>query len=176
MRDRVDNGGGVTDYSTVHNLLSASEWTPLSLSELSKQIVRATLQTVSSTQQVFTDIPDSPINVTAKQAHYLAQIITELTTNSVKYARPQNSNPIIISVTNSHQPETSTVTLVYRDNGPGYPLEMLPQPRKYESMGMELVHHLIINNLQGHYTLQNDNGAVTTITFQQNSDVQPPAL
>lgn len=166
----------VQGLSAVHNLLSASEWTPLPLKDLSKQIVRAILQTVSSARQVFTNIPDSPIHVTAKQAHYLAQIITELTTNSVKHAHPQNSNPILISVTSSCPPETNMVTLVYRDNGPGYSPEMLPRPKEYKSMGMELIHHLILNNLQGDYTLKNDNGAVITITFQQNPDVQPPAV
>jgi|GEM_PF-3597734 len=164
----------VQGLSAVHNMLSASEWTPLPISDLSKQIVRAILQTVSSTQQIFTDIPDSSIYVTAKHAHYLAQIITELTTNSVKHARLQNSTPIIITVKSSYEPESNTITLVYHDNGPGYPAQMLPQPKKFESMGIELVHHLINNNLQGHYILANDNGAVTTITFQQDLDMPLP--
>jgi PAS domain S-box-containing protein len=151
----------VQGLATVHELLSASEWRPLPLSELAAQIIRAALQILSSTQQVSTDVQPSPIEVSPTQANHLALIINELATNSIKYALSERDRAkITVYITQ----DENTINFEFRDNGPGFPEDVLRLER--HNVGLYLIQTMVESGLQGELSLQNDNGAVTVIRFK----------
>ena len=151
----------VQGLATVHELLSASEWQPLVLSDLAVQIINAMLQALSPAKRMKVNVSPSPVMVTPAQANNLALIINELATNSMKYALPKRDKAQI--TVNIAQNE-NTVMFEFHDNGPGYPAEVL-QDNKHD-VGLYLIKTLVQNGLQGEVKFHNDRGAVTTISFK----------
>jgi PAS domain S-box-containing protein len=151
--------------STAHRLLSGAEWSSLLLSELAQQIIDNALQGFPCAERVSLDVTGSPVRVVPVQANSLAMVICELATNSAKYAWPE-SQAGHISVRIDHQvseASAGTVTLEYRDDGRGYPEEVLNLERS--SLGWGLVRALVVNGLAGEVALRNEQGAVTRIQF-----------
>jgi PAS domain S-box-containing protein len=150
----------VSGLATVHALLSASEWAPLNLSDLAGQVIRSSLQILSPDQQVYIDVLPSPVLVTPAQAHNLALVVNELATNSFKYAlQGRDVGRIAVRVAR----EDHTVRLEFRDDGPGYPEEVLGLERN--GVGFDLVQNIVRSNLGGELSLHNDGGAVAVIRF-----------
>jgi two-component sensor histidine kinase len=156
--------GQVQGLATVHSLLSASEWTPLHLSELTSQIVRSSLRILPHTKRISVDIPHSPVRVTPEQANNLALIINELTTNTIKYASPNLPTPLKITACISLAEDQ--IRFEFRDNGPGYPKAILQLDPDAYSVGFEVIQNIIRKNLRGKLSLHNDQGAVTVIEFE----------
>jgi PAS domain S-box-containing protein len=151
----------VQGLATVHDLLSASEWTPLPLMKLARQIVYACLQTLTGNKHITLRVTPSPIEITPNQAHSLALIINELATNAVKYAWPgQDKGQIYI---NSNL-EDDMVVFEFRDDGQGYPEDVIKRERA--NIGFELISNIVRRGLKGEISLGNEQGAVTTIRFK----------
>lgn len=166
----------VQGLATVHSLLSASEWKPLRLSDLAQQIVYAVLRAYPhETYEVTVEIPPSPIKITAEQANNLTMILNELATNTMKYATPPPGESINIVVRINLF--NNVIRLEYKDNGPGYPEEVLNSNPAYCHTGCSLLHNLTLRNLQGSINLHNNHGAVTAVQFNAlvppNSPVKP---
>jgi two-component sensor histidine kinase len=149
-------------------MLSASKWTPLLLSELSKQIIRSTLQILPANKQVSVNVPSSPVRVTSDQAHHLALMINELATNTIKHAL---SNQETIDITICIRLEDGTVLFEFRDNGPGYPEEVLRLNQRHHNIGFELIQNVVRRGLRGELAVYNDNGAVVMIQFQDRGNM-----
>ncbi|MFC1976434.1 PAS domain S-box protein, partial [Chloroflexota bacterium] len=156
----------IEGLATVHRLLSASEWSPLPLSELVEQVIHSALQTLPPDKHVLTDVSASSIQVTPKQANNLAMVINELTTNIVKYALPERET---IRITIHITLEDETILFEFRDDGPGFPVEVLDL--EHWNVGMYLVQNIVCGDLRGEITLFNDNGAVITIRFPASVEV-----
>ncbi len=153
--------GRVQGLATVHTLLSATNWAPLPINELVGRVIHASLQTIPTDKRVSVDVSPSSVEITPKQANNLALIINELVTNSVKYALSEpNTGQITVRITQ----EDASVCLEFRDNGPGYPKEVLYL--QHHNVGMYLVQTLVRQDLEGELTLRNDQGAVTHIRFK----------
>jgi len=151
----------VQGLATVHDLLSASEWTPLPLMTLARQIVYACLQTLTGNKHITLKVTPSPIEITPNQAHSLALVINELATNAVKYAWPsQDKGKINIRSTL----EDDMIVFEFRDDGCGYPEDVLKQKRS--NIGFELIGNIVRRGLKGEITLSNKQGAITTIRFK----------
>ena len=151
----------VNGLATVHSLLSASEWAPLLLSDLAGQVVRSYLQVLPRDKDVSVEVSPSPIRVTADQAHSLALMINELTTNTVKHTlQNRNAAHIAVGITC----ENNTVRFEFRDDGPGYPEDVL-RLKRY-SVGLDLIQNLVHQNLRGELSLHSDHGAVAVIRFK----------
>ena len=148
----------VSGLATVHDLLSASEWAPLPLSDLAGQVIKSAMQIRPRDKQVFIDVPPSPVRVTPDQAHNLALVINELATNTIKHTLP-GRNEAHISVRIAL--EDGVVLFEYRDDGPGYPEDVLQLER--HAVGFDLIKNLTRQNLRGELSLHNDEGAVTVI-------------
>ena len=157
MNDLVNRVQGL---ATVHSMLSASEWGPLPLSELTVQIIYSSLQMLPRDRRVSVNVAPSPVRVTSDQAHDLALVINELATNTAKYGL-QGRNEACITVRTELDGET--VVLEFRDDGPGYPEEMLQSERS--SVGFDLIRNIVRQNLRGDLELYNDRGAVAVIRF-----------
>lgn len=157
IRDLINRVHGL---STVHSLLSATEWAPLALTELAHQVVTSTLQSLVSDRPVRVNVRPSAVLVTPQQANNLALIINELTTNAIKYGlTEQESFQITINV----DQEDKLILFEFRNSGPGYPPEVLSLER--HNVGMYLIQNLVHKGLHGQINLHNEGGAVTTIYF-----------
>ena len=151
----------IEGLAQVHTMLSASQWSPLPLSEMTSRLIHTALNALPPDRQVEVDISPSPVEVSPRQASNLALIINELVTNSIKYA-VQPSRPTRIAVHIAQ--EGDEIVFEYRDNGPGYPEDVLRLER--HDVGMYLIQRTVQLTLNGTLNLHNDGGAVTTIRFK----------
>jgi two-component sensor histidine kinase len=120
------------------------------------------LQMLPRDQYVSVEVAPSPVRVTPDQAHNLALIINELTTNTVKYAlRDRDGACITVHIALE---EGALVRFEFRDDGLGYPEEVLQGER--ENVGLGLIQSMVHKGLRGELSLRNDDGAVTVIQFE----------
>jgi PAS domain S-box-containing protein len=150
----------IQGLAAAHRLLSASEWSPLPLSELALQVIHSALQMLPPDKQVYVKVSPSPFLVTPKQANGLALVINELTTNTIKYAL---TNQQVAHFNVSIMVEDKTATVEFRDDGPGYPEKIL-QGDGY-NVGLYIVQTIVRDDLQGELIINNNQGAVTKICF-----------
>jgi PAS domain S-box-containing protein len=150
----------ISGLATVHSLLTASEWAPLPLSDLAGQVIKSAMQIRPRDKQVFIDVHPSPLRVTPDQAHNLSLIINELATNTIEHALPgRNEAHIGVHIAL----EGDAVSLEYRDDGPGYPEDVLQM--EHHAVGFDLIQNLTRRSLRGELSLHNDEGAVAVIRF-----------
>ncbi len=149
----------IEGLSVVHGLLSAAQWMPLRLDQLVEQIVSTTLQAVPA-GQVRVEVEPSTVRVSPDQAHTLALVINELALNVGKHALQTGAS---VRVTAQATTEDGHVVLIFRDNGPGYPEEVIAGRRV--GVGLGLLRSLVARNLRGELMLRNEAGAVTEIRF-----------
>ncbi len=151
----------IEGLATVHNMLSASKWSPLPLNDLAARIIDTVLQSLPLDKHILVDItPTTSVRVWPKQANSLTMVINELTTNTVKYAlagRPTARVTVRVAM------EGETILFEFQDNGPGFPEEVLRLER--HNMGLYLIQKLVRSDLRGELTLHNQPGAITTIRF-----------
>jgi two-component sensor histidine kinase len=153
--------GRIRGLASVHSMLSASEWTPLRLSNLAAEIIHAALQTLPHDKHVPVDVSASPVQVTSDQAHNLALVINELATNAIKYALGGRDTA---RITFQSSLDGKVVRCKFQDNGPGYPEEVLRLER--HNVGFELIQNIVRDSLHGELSLHNDQGAVAIIQFK----------
>ncbi len=146
--------------ATAHRLLSTADWSAILLSELVTKVIHSALQALPLDKHVTVKVPPSPLKVAPNLANTLALVINELTTNTVKYAWSTCENGHIIVRLEADEDE---VLLEFRDDGPGFPAEVLSLERY--NVGWELIQTLVHQGLQGTIALHNDQGAVATIRF-----------
>jgi PAS domain S-box-containing protein len=157
MQDLVNRVQGL---ATVHSMLSASEWAPLLLSDLSNQIIRSSLQMLPSDKHISIQVTSSPVRVTADQAHSLALVLNELATNTAKHTlHERNAAQITVRI----KLVEDTIRLEFGDDGPGYPECVLRQ--EYHNVGFDLIQNIVRQDLRGKLELENDRGTVVTIEF-----------
>ncbi|MFH1743775.1 MAG: sensor histidine kinase, partial [bacterium] len=153
----------VQGLSTVHSMLSASEWRAVPLQELCEQVIKAALEGLSTEKCLCVEVSPSPIRVTSAQAHHLALIVNELATNTIKHVLGERDKARIQV---DFRCEGEIVRLRFRDDGPGYPPEILHYDQERFSVGFVLIQNIVKKNLHGDLHLTNENGAVAEITFE----------
>jgi two-component sensor histidine kinase len=158
MDDLVNRVRGL---ATVHSLLSASQWSPLRLSELTIQVVRSALWAFPQGKRTSLEVVPSAVRVTPDQASNLALVINELATNTAKYAL---SGRDTARITARITLDGDTVAFEFRDDGPGYPEELLRL--ECHSVGFDLIQNIVCKSLHGELLLHNDHGAVTSLRFK----------
>jgi len=149
----------VSGLATVHSLLSASEWAPLLLSDLAGQVIRSSLQMLPRGKSVPVEVTPSSVRVTPDQAHNLALVINELATNTIKHALQERDTAHI--TVHIALEDDDTVQFEFRDDGPGYPEDVLRLERY--SVGFDLIQNIVRRNLRGELSLRTDDGAVAVI-------------
>jgi PAS domain S-box-containing protein len=145
----------------VHQMLSASLWAPVPVNQLAQQIIQSVLAATPASCQVKLVLQPSTVKASPRQASNLALVFNELATNTVKYALAQRT---AAQVTFAAAATESLIRLEYRDDGPGYPPEVLRQERL--SVGLTLVRDLTTETLRGQLTLANEAGAVTVLEIK----------
>lgn len=152
----------VTGLLTVHRLLSSSAWKPLPLKILCESVIRETLKGLPPSQSIVIQVTPTEARVDSDQAHYLAMILNELATNTMKYALADRDSAAIAVSLAQHD---DTIRLTYQDDGPGFPEPILNGIFSPSGIGFPLLFGLVTRSMQGTITLANDHGAVATITF-----------
>ncbi|MGC9357540.1 MAG: PAS domain S-box protein, partial [Anaerolineae bacterium] len=153
----------IMGLAEVHRMLSEVEWAPLNLSELAGKIIQTAVQGTDAEARVEIDVAPSSVRVGSAQAHHLALVLSELTTNTLKHAVVGRER-VRISVQITEK--DSTITLCYRNDGPGYAEDVLSLKR--HNAGLDIVKRTVRKNLRGELILRNDGGAVTEIRFKNN--------
>lgn len=162
----------IQSITTVHNLLSDTQWSPLPIARLAEEIIHVILSATPLRENIKVQVrsettpPDADAALIAPQkATGLAIIINELTTNSIKHAFKVNQQGQIKLHICSEQASRRTHTrLEFRDDGPGWPSDVLNGTRS--NIGLRLIRMTVISPLRGQLELYNDQGAVAAITFE----------
>lgn len=153
--------GRIQGIATVHKFLTEHKWQPLPLTRLVKEIILATLKALSADRRVSVEVASSSLQISPGQANNLALLLNELTTNVIKYAlSPAGLTRIKVEL----KTEAKEIVLQFRDNGPGYPAEVLQG--QGDQVGLMLVRHLANHGLKAQLALHNDQGAVITLRFK----------
>jgi hypothetical protein len=165
-----DVASRIKGMTTLHRMLSSAARTPLDLNEVLAEVIQAALSgsPIQDSVEVMVDGPDGPLPVTSEQAMAVALMVNELTTNSVKYAfhnRSQGRIEIRI-VTTAGKDKGETVQILFRDDGPGLPDEVLAGRQR--NVGLWLVEANATLSMAGEVTFWNDNGAVVSFIFERS--------
>ena len=163
----ADLANRIQGLAEVHTLLSASEWRPLLLAELAEKITLATLQALPPHKAVAVSVSPAAIRVPPSQANSLAMVINEMATNTVKHALAGRERGAI-SVEISTADPKGRVRLMFRDDGPGYPEEVLTLQRR--NLGLYLMQSIVTRDLGGELNVFNDPGAVAEVWFTPDTD------
>ncbi len=159
MHDLISRVQGL---STVHSMLSASMWQPLKLSDLAQQIVSSRIKMLPPELTFKFQLESSEVRVDASQAHSLALVINELATNTVKHAMTDRNT---VSVNMEIAVIDREISLVYTDDGPGYPTDVLSL--ETHNVGFDLIQNIVKGNLRGGFFLENADGASFRLTFRE---------
>ncbi|MBN2807918.1 MAG: PAS domain S-box protein [Deltaproteobacteria bacterium] len=154
----------INGLATVHSQLSASGWQPLRLNQLCEEIIRGVLNSAPRGKDVNVKVEKSRIVIDSNQAHHLAIVINELTTNTLKHGLiPGQAAQILVAMKeNDH----GVIYFSYKDNGPGFPPRLAEEDLGSSHVGMELIVGIITTSLQGKVTFNNDNGAKVCFHFK----------
>ncbi len=145
----------IEGLATVHSMLSTSRWSPLPMERLLERIVNSALKALPEGRKLDLSIGTDEIRLGADQAHQVGMLVNELAANTLKYAVPERST---VEVDIEARLEDGGVRIVYRDNGPGFPEEVLSMER--HSLGFDLMRNIVRGSLGGEMYLRNDGGAV----------------
>ncbi len=162
----------ILGLSTIHDLLSAAQWSPLPLDELLTKVIQAALSASPIHHKIELSVRAAaePLLVTPYQATSLALVFNELTTNSIKHAFAGRSQGRIDVRITTGQDQAGGVTLRFRDDGPGWPDDVLRGAR--ENIGLNVVRMTVRGSLRGQLTLSNADtdsgrsGAVASMTIK----------
>jgi two-component sensor histidine kinase len=156
----------VESLETAHKMVTEFDWNPLPLSGLSIRVIQASLEAVAPKKEVTIEVSPSPVQISPKQANSLALIIHELVMNTVEYAIGDRETGRITVYINRMG---DTVQFEFRDDGPGYPEDILRFD--HHNVGLYLIQKITRKDLHGELVIHNDDGAVTIVRFnpQENS-------
>jgi len=159
MHDIVSRVEGLL---TVHRLLSASEWKPISLTTLCEEIIKGAIKGLPFHQTIALVVASANTLVRADQAHYLSIVLNELATNTLKYGLQER---VTANIRVSIHPQGENVLLIYCYDGPGCPERLSNDEDLKGTTGFYRMKGIVTKSLQGKIELLNDNGANTRIIF-----------
>jgi PAS domain S-box-containing protein len=165
----------IQSMAMIHNLLSRTEWRPVSPGELAGLVVEGALSgsAIRDGIRVRVAAQEDAVPLNSKEATKLALIFNELTTNSVKYAfRGRERGAIDVRIRTGAElgkPKPSGdggkgIRIEFRDDGPGWPADVLGGKR--DGIGLRLLDLMVRDDLDGELALRNDSGAVVEMTFR----------
>jgi two-component system, sensor histidine kinase PdtaS len=145
----------------VHQMLSETQWRPMRLSELAGRIINAVANSLGPSKQIAVAVTPSPALVSPRLANSVALTLNELATNTLKYGA---AGRMMTRVTVRIDAEGEFIRLEYRDDGPGFPADILNHQR--QGVGLVLLQQLTTGAFRGSMTLANDNGAVAVLRIK----------
>jgi len=155
----------IQGMATVHDMLSSTQWAPLPLDRLITEVIYTAVGSSPLRSKIHVTVfPLSPpLLIPSEQATDLGIIINELTTDSIKYAFEGRDHGQITVQLTPNEEDRKQVTLQYRDDGPGWPDDVLQGKRS--GVGLRLIQAISRSPACSHLILQNNDGAMATLTF-----------
>lgn len=172
-----DIHGKITAMSEIHQLLYRSgNLNQVDMQTYIQEFCRLTVRGFQATpEQIGFQVRSTGIFLPLDQALPCGLIISELVTNSYKYAFPQHSRgtiSIAIEASPTHY------TLSYRDSGPGlsHPPDSQEAPSNTpdhppyhpEGMGLQIIRNLAESQLGGSFTLLGGPGFAAAVVFPRS--------
>lgn len=144
-----------------HQILADSRWAPMRVVDLADRVIGGAFKGLPPGLAVELMITPSPVEISPRQAGHLALAFAELASNTIKHG-VASRNKVRVGVKINWG--DGAIVIEYRDDGPGYPPEVL----KFEGIkaGLVLLRELVTNPLQGSLQLLSDNGAVTVMSIR----------
>ena len=154
----------VQTISLIHKTLSHSDrFSSINMQDYLSALGNTILKSFSAGPDIKLEIHAEGIQIAAKQVTPLSLIVTELLTNSLKYAFPTDRKGCInVSLRRLDQ----EMELIVADDGVG--MCEGSDWEKSESLGLHLVHTLVKNQLAGSIEMVSQNGLIFKIKFTLN--------
>jgi two-component sensor histidine kinase len=153
----------IQGMATVHQILSATEWAPIAISDLAIQIIASVLNMTVESPVKYTVTP-SGVTINPEKANSLALILNELILNFSKHVIEHIPDAEIMIDINEKNGE---IIIEYSDTGTGFPNNVLE--RKQYSTGLFLVSEMVKKDLLGSVLFFNQHGAHVRISFKSKS-------
>ena len=157
----------VKGISIAHEMLSRSQWAPISLYKLADRIIHSLNHLIPNDREIVSKINPSKIFLDADQSHSIAIIINELFSNSIEHAAKVGE---VILVDLNIISENGEIKFVYKDNGPGFPENVLKS--EFKNVGMYLIKNIVEQSLRGSMKIENRDGARIEIEFPGGSNLE----
>ncbi len=155
----------VRGLKVVHQFLSELNWHPLPLSEITQQVIQSYLKVLEPRKSIKIDVPASLVRISPEQGVILALIIYELVSNTVKHAlQDRESGCITVHIAWIN----GSIFFKYQDDGPGYQNDF--SQFEHHNLGIYLIQKIVQKNLYGKVEFYNNQGAVTTISFEAEEE------
>ncbi len=152
-----DSRSRIKSMALIHEALYRSEsMAEISLKEYAENLVTTLMKTVEGLCGVIrTTVESEEISLSIDQAVPFGLVLNELITNALKYAFPNRRKGLIeIKAFRNQQHE---IVLEVCDDGIGLPTDL--DYRHADTLGMKIISLLVENQLEGGWTMSNDNGA-----------------
>lgn len=163
----TDLAGRVETLALVHGMLSAAKWGPLPLSRLFREILNAASKLVPYGKTLSYSFEGEDVQIPAQTINSVALLLFEVATNTIKHAFRTREH---VEVELTGRWSEAGFRMRYRDNGPGFPAEVLEAGRS--NLGLYLVKTLASHDLRGEVTFLNDSGAVVELQLRPEASVQ----
>jgi PAS domain S-box-containing protein len=157
----------IQSLATVHTMLSASNWDPISLYDLCKNVIENNIKGNRNLRDISLVVDVDECLIQSEQAHHLALVLSELAINTIKHSISQKE-ALELRVSNKVDKEKKCYILTYRDNGPGFSKDVIKEESGSFNTGLELVFGLVRQSLDSEIYLRNDNGAVAELHLNFN--------
>ncbi|MBX3010623.1 MAG: histidine kinase N-terminal domain-containing protein [Caldilineaceae bacterium] len=157
----------VLSMSVIHEFLSQDEHRPISLRDICQRIAAQVVQ-VSSTpeQEINIQVAGPNIRLPASQATPAAMVVNELLLNAVEHGlRDRRRGSIQITLRDHGQ----AVELLVEDDGNGLPADFSTRPTT--SLGLQIVHTLVTDDLKGKLQMESIAPTMTAVTTEPPSVV-----
>jgi len=161
---RIDLTKRIQAIAAVHSMLTTSKWSPILISDLTRNIIIDSFNILPKHKKLKLDISGDPFYLEPEIAHSIGMLINELVANSIKHVVPVR-DVIEITFDVDVDEELMRVTLSFRDNGPGFSEGQLDLSN--HNLGYSIIKNIVNGLRHGSIILSNDNGAVITISFEQ---------
>ncbi|MVM31224.1 tetratricopeptide repeat protein [Spirosoma sp. HMF4905] len=164
-----DSQHRVQAISLIHQKLYQSEnLSSIDMSAYIRELVEYLRDFFGTGQRIRFETHIEPVKLGVSYAVPIGLILNEAITNSIKYAFPDNkAGQIVISFQHTGGIH---YLLTIADNGIGLPVDMDSQ--QHDSLGLSLMRGLS-DDIDGHFTIMNDNGTLINIRFVYEPTDQP---
>ncbi|HKO80067.1 MAG TPA: sensor histidine kinase, partial [Chitinophagaceae bacterium] len=167
-----DSQHRVHAMSLIHQkLYNAENLSSIEMSFYIRELVSYLADSFDTGQRIRFEYDIEPLEIDVSRAVPLGLILNEAITNAIKYAFPDGRDGVIsisLAATAQHH-----YLLSIADNGVGMPSHY--NNKKPGSLGMSLIAGLS-EDLDGHFSIENNNGTILKISFVHDPGVKRPEI